>query len=439
MHESAEQREVMRCIRETSTSLYVTGPAGSGKSTLIKRISAETGKNIVVLAPTGIAAVNAGGETIHSFCRLPYHIIMPNDEAIKHLPPQHKDLIKAIDTIVVDEISMVRADVLDGMDQFFRMNSGNAAPFGGKQVVFIGDPFQIEPIMPKDPQMKGLFNEIYDSPFFFSSRVFAQLAPRRIELKAVYRQKDSRFVDLLNRMRIGAQDISDITMLNRACYEAQQQDAGVRITLCTTNAAADQINKSHMDRLSGAPRSFMGSVTGVFPQDKMVAPQELELKVGAQVVLLANDTLRRYVNGSIGTVQSMKEDAIEVKLEDGSVVEVGRRAWEHHQYTVDRKNRKVKSEVVGYFTQFPMKAAWAITIHKSQGLTFSRVRVDLGMRGAFSCGQTYVALSRCKSIQGLRLQKAISASDVMVSREVLEFEGKELPKVKSALDILFGK
>lgn len=328
-----------------------------------------------------------------------------------------KEVVQHTQTIIIDEISMVRADIMDGMDMYFRKANGIERPFGGKQVILIGDLYQIEPIMPMDERMRALFKEIYNTPFFFSSMVYNALNPVRFELEKVYRQKDPAFVNLLNRIRTGKESSMDITELNQKCYKPNEGLAEMAITLCTTNQNADIINERHMRALPDASVWYQGSVNGKFPNDMMPVPANLEMKKGAQVVIVANDSERKYVNGSVGVVEKLEENSIHVRLESGDIIELKPKIWENHSYHFNRHEKRIVSVVEGTYIQFPIKPAWAITIHKSQGLTLMKVNIDLG-RGAFCSGQTYVALSRCTTLEGIRLAVPIRPRDIMVNPHV---------------------
>ncbi len=406
-----EYKVVAKLLDAGAPIVFVSGKAGTGKSTLIHYIRHVTKKNTVVVAPTGIAALNALGVTIHSYFRLPPRVIVPEDvEEVRD-----RSLYSKLDLLIVDEVSMVRADVMDGMDRFLRMNGKlKSEPFGGTQLLLVGDLFQLPPVVTQSEEA-ALLSSHYDSPYFFSAKALQQSQMLPVELGKIFRQRDPAFTDLLNRIRV-AEDLGMvIPTINSAC--STPGDAAEQIlTLTCTNADADRENADRLSSLPGEARTFLGEITGKFQVEKerLPSPVNLELKPGAQVMFTKNDGGKRWVNGSLGRVKALLERTIQVEMVShprGVVHEVERAKWESYRYRFDKAQDRILPEVAGVYTQFPLMLAWAVTIHKSQGKTLERVRVDLG-KGAFSPGQVYVALSRCRSLDDIRLARPIQAKDV---------------------------
>ena len=419
-------------IQQTRESVFLTGKAGTGKSTFLKVISGETEKRHVILAPTGIAAINAKGETIHGFFRLPLGPLLPNDKRLREISfsRNKQALIKKLDLIIIDEISMVRADIIDALDTLLRrISKQRNRPFGGKQLLFVGDLFQLEPVITGENW--EILRDFYDTPYFFGARVFKDLNLVNIELQKVYRQADQTFVSLLNSIRNGNVDDAELETLNsRVVADEQTQPEDFSITLAATHHIADRINDRNLSRLPGKAWVLEGSIEGDFPEKSLPTAYEMHLKPGAQVIFIRNDyqgdldaqngISRRWVNGTIGKVETLDERGLWVRLSDDRVEEVKQETWQRIQYQFDEKQQEVVENVKGSFTQYPLKLAWAVTIHKSQGLTFERCKVDLG-KGAFAGGQLYVALSRCRSLEGLRLKTPVRYRDVIVREEVKAF------------------
>lgn len=414
----------VQLIQEKNESFFLTGKAGTGKSTFLKHIVETTGKNFIVVAPTGIAAVNVGGATIHSFFHFPLRPLLPEDEDIKVFwkNSEKRSIISAMDTLIIDEISMVRADLIDGIDYSLRRNGGNPnLPFGGKQVVFVGDIFQLEPVMIKRSGEQKIINEIYGSPYFYNAKVFEKVNLRTIELQKVYRQSDPSFISLLDKVRVKETSQFDIDKINtRVFSESELREKEFAITLTTRNDLADGVNSKKLKELNSTPFVYVAEVSGIFEENKYPTDPELILKEGAQVILIKNDSENRWVNGTIGQVSELTETSIKVKFEDGNVHIIEARVWENMNYHHDREKKKILQEIIGTFKQFPIKLAWAITIHKSQGLTFDNVIIDFGT-GTFASGQAYVALSRVKSFNGLFLKHKIHNTDIYIDEEIKDF------------------
>ena len=421
----------MNLIKYTRQSLFLTGKAGTGKSTFLRYICQHVKKKHVVLAPTGIAAINAGGSTLHSFFKLPFHPLLPDDpnlslqkgrihDFFKYSKP-HRKLLEEIQLVIIDEISMVRADIIDAVDRILRVYSHNLRePFGGKQLLLVGDIFQLEPVVKGDE--REILNRFYPTPYFFSARVFSQIDLVSVELQKVYRQSDERFIGVLDRIRNNTASAPDLQLLNSRYGAAPTDEADMYITLATKRDTVDHINEKKLAELPGEAATFWGLIEGDFPESSLPTPLELTLKAGAQVIFIKNDFDKRWVNGIIGTVTGYDpvEETIYVLTEDGKECDVKPELWRNIRYTYNEEKKEVEEEVLGTFKQFPIRLAWAITVHKSQGLTFSRVVIDFS-GGVFAGGQAYVALSRCTSLEGIRLKKSINRADIFVRPEIVSF------------------
>lgn len=418
---SSDFKYALDLMENSDKSLFVTGRAGTGKSTLLSLFRNQTRKKVVVLAPTGIAALNVKGQTIHSFFAFPPKVIQKDD--IKKYRSRKKKYT-SIDTIVIDEISMVRADLMDGIDLFLRVNREDPAPFGGVQMVFFGDLFQLPPVVSRQAE-KQFFSTYYTTPYFFSSKVIEDRFPiEMIELDKVYRQDEKHFIRLLDAIRMRTLDYEDLDDLN--VRHQPEVDIGTSfITLCSVNAIADQINNSNLRDLTTPEFKYQADMSGEFKTNLFPTQQFLMLKEGAQVMLLRNDPQKRFVNGSIALVIYLDHETVKLRLlggdHEGEEIELDKTEWEMLKYEYDEKSeKKLEARVIGTFKQYPVKMAWAITIHKSQGKTFDRVIIDLG-RGAFEYGQSYVALSRCRTLDGIVLKRVLKFSDIMVDDRIVEF------------------
>ncbi len=410
-------------LEKTNHSLFLTGKAGTGKSTFLKNFAQQTDKKFIVLAPTGIAAINARGTTIHSFFQIPLGPTQPGDPrlSISRIKPYKKEIMKKLELLIIDEISMVRADLIDAVDHVLRNVRRVPKPFGGVQVLFVGDLLQLEPVV-RQEEWEVLRNW-YTGPFFFDALVFQELELINIELEKVYRQVDVGFVNLLNRFRNGNADYHDIKEINTRCQPVKGLRKNYEVTISTTRSKSDGINDDELHKLPGDLHEFEGVIDKKFPMHSLPTDENLALKLGAQVMFVKNDIReknRRWVNGTIGIVDGFSEDHIHVKLEDGIILEVGKETWEHIEFKFNKSKRVIEENVLGSYTQFPLKLAWAVTIHKSQGLTFDHLVIDLD-RGAFAAGQLYVALSRCTSMDGIHLSRPVKPSDIIVRESVLEF------------------
>ncbi|WP_373732230.1 ATP-dependent DNA helicase [Bacteroides heparinolyticus] len=433
--QNKEFQDALQLIQYTRQSVFLTGKAGTGKSTFLRHICNITKKKHVVLAPTGIAAINAGGSTLHSFFKLPFYPLLPEDpnlslqrgrihEFLKYTKT-HRKLLEELELVIIDEISMVRADIIDAMDRILRVYSHNLRePFGGKQILLVGDVFQLEPVVKGDE--REILNRFYPTPYFFSAKVFSQIDLVSIELQKVYRQTDKVFINVLDHIRNNTVNSSDLQLLNtRYGTQIEQSEADMYITLATRRDNVDYINDKKLAELPGEPVSLHGEIKGDFPESSLPTSQELTLKPGAQIIFIKNDFDRRWVNGTIGVISGFDpmEETIYIITDDGKEVDVKRESWRNIRYKYNEEKKQVEEEELGTFTQYPIRMAWAITVHKSQGLTFSRVVIDF-TGGVFAGGQTYVALSRCTALEGIQLKKPVSRADIFVRPEIVSFAAR---------------
>ena len=417
-------QKALMIMEESFHHLFLTGKAGTGKSTLLEYFKENTQKKVALLAPTGIAALNISGETLHSFFKLKPGFELEEASKIKAEYLRDPRIYQKIETIVIDEISMVRSDLLDAIDIFLRNVRKSQMPFGGVQMIFIGDLFQLPPVVTRED--KKSFCLRYQSPFFFGADVFVRsdFEVDFIELDKIYRQKDQHFIDILNHVRNNNISPEDLKILNERKKNIPQKEN--LIHLCTTNFQVNKINQTHLEKLQTEIFSFRAIIEGDVEPKYFPTDLEISVKVGAQVMFTQNDSERKWVNGTLGKIIDIDDtfEVFEVELDSGEVVEVEPKTWEISKYKLEDGN--LTRVIIGSFTQFPLKLAWAITIHKSQGKTFDNVLLDLGS-GAFSHGQTYVALSRCRSLQGLSLKRNILKSDIKLDPQIQDFL-KEIQK-----------
>ncbi len=415
----------LHVMEETDKNVFITGRAGTGKSTLLQHFRNTTKKNIAVLAPTGVAAVNVKGQTIHSFFGFKPDI---TPDMAKGLRPIEKAIYKKLNAIVIDEVSMVRADLMDCIDGFLSIHGKNKnRPFGGLQMIFIGDLYQLPPVVTSHD--KVIFGSLYKSPYFFDSMVFGSgFDMQFIELEKVYRQRDDRFLNILNAIRNNTATDEDLAAINARYMPDFHDDKGFYIYLTTTNDLADSINAKRLTDIKDKEYHYHGLIEGDFNLKDLPTGLDIAIKIGAQVMLLNNDSMGRWINGSIGKITGIEKtkgepDAIHVELQDGETVDVYPYTWGMYEFHYDKRAKTVISDVVGTFTQYPLKLAWAVTIHKSQGKTFEKVIIDIG-RGTFSHGQLYVALSRSTTFDGIVLKKPIAKKHIFMDWRVVDFVTK---------------
>lgn len=419
-------RLALDMIEKQGRNLFITGKAGTGKSTLLQLFRSTTRKKTVVLAPTGVAALNVQGQTIHSFFGFPAKPLDRRDIKKRF----NRKLYQNIEVLVIDEISMVRADLLDNIDYFLRVNRESPLPFGGVQVVFFGDLFQLPPVVSSETEMMFLQTR-YESPYFFSSAVIrSEIQLEMFELQKVYRQENKYFLKLLDAIRLNRVDEDDLEELNKR-YIPGFTSSDYFITLSARNARVDAINLTELARIPLPSATYMARVTGSFNPNLYPAEPSLNLKLNAQVMFTKNDLQRRFVNGTIGKIVKLETETVTVLVEEGEqrrYIETERMDWEVLQYKVHPEDQtRIETEVVGTFNQLPLRLAWAVTIHKSQGKTFDRLIIDLD-KGAFENGQTYVALSRCRTLDGIVLRHPLRYQDIMTDERVVEFYERQLYK-----------
>lgn len=445
-------------VQHTNKLVYLTGKAGTGKTTFLKYLKATTSKNTVILAPTGVAAINAGGQTIHSFFQIKPSVYVPNDKRLRtkvdvndidrstiydHFKyfKDRIEIIKGLELLIIDEVSMVRCDLLDVVDRLLRVfRKRENEPFGGVQVILIGDTFQLPPIA--DFDQWEILKSFYESPFFFSSKIIRMGIEKKelvyIELKKIYRQNEQEFIDLLNRIRINQVTNNELNLLNTKYNPTfENSENSNYITLATHNRLVDSTNLTKLGELPSELKLFEATVTGLFPDNIMPTDKILNIKDGAQIMFIKNDKSKRYHNGKIAKISKIDDNRIIVEFSDGNEITVEKQEWDNIKYTWNEKEKKIEEEIIGTFIQFPIKLAWAITVHKSQGLTFERVIADLG--AAFASGQVYVALSRCTTFNGLILKTRIGQNAIMTAPEVLEFAQNETPNTLIVQELNSGK
>ena len=415
-------------VQHTDRCIFLTGKAGTGKTTFLRRLKQECPKQMAVVAPTGVAAINAEGVTIHSLFQLPPQLFLPTDEARRQLFSEmqmranKQRVLRNLELLVIDEVSMVRADLLDTIDAVLRhFKHRPTIPFGGVQLLVIGDLFQLSPVVREEEWR--LLQPFYDGPYFFQARVFRELQPIYIEFEHVYRQTNLEFLSILNEVRNNRLTMQSLRILNSRYLPDFKSDS--HITLSTHNSKVDAINQREMNALKGKEYSYRATITDTFPESMYPIDEQLVLKVGARVMFIKNDSSsdKLYYNGKLGVVTSLSKQAINVRCDDGTEVNVHNEVWENIRYNADSGSDQVQTEVIGTFTHYPLRLAWAITIHKAQGLTFDQLIIDA--EDAFAAGQVYVALSRCRSLEGLTLLTPVPTHALTNAREVLQFTDKQ--------------
>ena len=433
-----------RYVKATGRSVFLTGKAGTGKTTFLKYITKTTAKRFVVLAPTGVAAINAGGSTIHSFFQLPLCPYLPDvkelvteyqmPERYRSLRKERAKILRTLDLLIIDEISMVRADLLDAVDMTLRKYRRDERPFGGVQLLMIGDAQQLSPVV-KDNERQYM-SQVYPSPYFFHSKALSKLSYVTIELQKVHRQKDADFLEILNAVRENRLTQALLSKLNSrvGVQPPMLEDGTEPIRLTTHNARADEVNNRKMAELPGDPYSFIAQVDGDFPENAYPAEEELQLKQGAQVMFIRNDSDGNYYNGKLGRVEKISDGVVTVCDRDGQLIDVSPVEWPNAQYELDDDSGEICQNVIGTFKQVPLRVAWAITIHKSQGLTFDNVIIDAA--AAFAFGQVYVALSRCRSLEGIVMESPVRSSVIYADEHVAAFNAAvpDAESVAGALD-----
>lgn len=452
--DNAEFNYAAEFVRHTDKLVYLTGKAGTGKTTFLKYIRATTNKNTVILAPTGVAAINAGGVTIHSFFQVPFGPFVPGDSRLRQTTKDTENketiyttfkyreekikIIESLELLIIDEVSMVRADMLDVIDRLLRVFRRKPyLPFGGVQVILIGDTFQLPPIANNGDW--SILSQFYKTPFFFNSKVIEENPPVYIELKKIYRQNEQDFIDLLNRVRVNKVNANDFKVLNAKYDPSFSGNGRDYITLATHNAIVDETNNTKLNQLETDSFTYSANVKGTFPDKIKPTDHYLKLKVGAQVMFVKNDasTPKRYYNGKIGKIKELEDDSIKVVFDDDREVKVEKATWENVEYSYNKDEKRIIEKIVGVFEQFPIRLAWAITVHKSQGLTFEKVIADLGR--AFAPGQVYVALSRCTSFSGLVLKTQLNSYAIKTDPNVIEFAKNETPETLITEQLNTGK
>ncbi len=444
MNWTDDAHAALKLMESTRENLFITGQAGTGKTTLLEEFRKRTKRNVVILAPTGVAAANIGGRTIHSFCGMGTNSNMKRPKILPEKDP-HKKVVEHLDLVIIDEVSMMRADLMDGFDKFLRANRRRPnLPFGGVQIVMVGDLYQLPPVVKREEAI--VFAKSYVTPYFFSADVFGDISFRFIELGEVYRQRDGLFLELLQSIRTNTATGEVLAALNsRVVDEFATELEEYVIYLATTNAIADRVNQEHLARIEDEEFVFKGYIAGETEGFQFPTDYELKLKLGAQVMLLNNDKGGRWVNGTVGKfvgVYEAREDddgggddersgydpatlgrgaqTLIIETEDGTEHYVARHKWDVVDFQWDEDDQSVEIDVVGTYSQYPVRLAWAVTIHKSQGKTFDKLVVDLGY-GAFAHGQLYVALSRCRTLEGIQLVRPVQMKDVLMDERVIQF------------------
>lgn len=434
---NVEQQKAFDLVANTNTSLFITGKAGTGKTTFIKGIQKLIKKNFLVLAPTGIAAMNVGGQTLHSFFGLPFTAMGPKDWP--KVNDDHRDLLTKVDSIIIDEASMVRCDWVDAIDRVLRYLMQNHLPFGGKQMIFVGDLFQLPPVVKSGSADEELLCKLYGNgtPYFYKANVMKRINLPMIEFLKVYRQNDTEFLEILDRMRLGENTDTDLATLN--CHVSSDDKVGnYAVTLTAYNKVADNINNMKLVDIDAEEYCYEGELDGDFRMSDSPVPMQLRLKEGAQVIICRNDFSLECVNGTIAIVSKLDKTGIQVRLKNGKQIAMKKMVWASYESVYNEETGKVESEVVGTLTQYPLKLAWAITIHKSQGMTFERMHLDL-TRGTFAPGQTYVAVSRMRTLEGLTISNKLQRHHIIQNAEIKAYSNSFNNMAVIDEELLFGQ
>lgn len=438
---NTEFNYAVNLVNNTKKLIFLTGKAGTGKTTFLKYINKITNKKTVVLAPTGVAALNAGGQTIHSFFKIPPSVYIPDDFRLRmDIDPNDEDqttiydnfkykkghinLIIRMELLIIDEVSMIRCDLLDVIDRLLRVfREKLSEPFGGVQVVLIGDIYQLPPIVQKEHW--DFLKEYYDTQFFFSSMVLKQNKPVYIELKKIYRQHDITFINLLNNIRINNINQEDLNLLNSRFLPSVYKNENLNyITIATHNRKVDETNQRKLNELETQPKLYEAIIKDDFPDSMLPTEKVLTLKVGAQIMFIKNDSEKKYFNGKITKIKKLEEDKIIVENPNGKDIEIHQYTWNNIKYSWNSKEKRIEETIIGSFSQYPIKLAWSVTVHKCQGLTFDNVIADLS--DSFSAGQVYVALSRCTTLEGLVLKSRITKNIIKTDPNVIRFSESEM-------------
>lgn len=407
-----EMKKLYDLIEDTKTNVFLTGKAGTGKSTFLQHIRATSKKNLAIVAPTGVAAQNVSGQTIHSFFNFGFKIVPENVKKVT----QNSALFKSLELLIIDEISMVRADIMDCIDKSLKLNRGNSEPFGGVQLLVIGDLYQLPPVLTRDEEM--MFYQNYESPYFFDAKSLLNFNLEVFELEKIFRQQDTDFINFLNSLRIGELEEQDFKYASN--FLNNKKTVEDLVYLVSTNKQADLINQEKLEKLPGTIKSYTSAVTGNYDQRSMPTEETLNLKIGARVMVLNNDPMKRWVNGDVGEVINTKPKSVEIRFDSGKQYEITENKWEAVRFTFNEETQKIEPEILGSFTQLPIRLSWASTIHKSQGKSLQNVLIDLG-NGAFAPGQAYVAFSRCRTAEGLCLARELSSKDVIVDPRIVNY------------------
>lgn len=434
---NVEQQKAFDLVENTNTNLFITGKAGTGKTTFIKGIQKLIKKKFLVLAPTGIAAMNVKGQTLHSFFGLPLTAMGPKNWP--KVNDDHRDLLSKVDSIIIDEASMVRCDWVDAIDRVLRHLMQNRLPFGGKQMIFVGDLFQLPPVVKSGSADEELLCKLYGNgtPYFYKANVMKRINLPMIEFLKVYRQNDTEFLEILDRMRVGENTDTDLATLNR---HVSSDDAvgNYAVTLTAYNKVADNINNMKLADIDAEEYCYTGEIEGDFRMSDSPVPIQLRLKEGAQVIICRNDFSQECVNGTIAIVSKLDEDGIQVRLKNGKQIAMKKMVWASYESVYNEETGKVESEEVGTFIQYPLKLAWAITIHKSQGMTFDRMHLDL-TRGTFAPGQTYVAVSRMRTLEGLTISNKLQRHHIIQNAEIKAYSNSFNNMAVIDEELLFGQ